>query len=417
MTLDLMSIGDVLLTGRGRIKGGLSMAHILTTHAGSLPRPKTLVHMLAAKAGGEEVSADALEREVEAASSAVIAKQIEAGVDIINDGEAGRESFFTYVRERMTGFGGQSVRPVMRDIVMYPSFMQHMLSVIAARQSVSLMAPPQAVGDVVYKDDRAITAECARLKRLLSGLRQMPAGAFMTAASPGIVAAAMENRHYASLTDYIAALGRALSVEYRSIVNHGFTLQIDAPDLAMERHTLFADKPLEEFLAFSRAVVAAINAAIEGLPREKVRLHVCWGNYNGPHECDEPIESLWPVLETAKVGGYVISLANPRHEHEIAFFQAGRLPKNSTLIAGVIDTTTNYVEHPKLVAERIVRAVEAVGDSSRVVAGTDCGFETSAGYVNVAEEVVWAKLRALSEGARLASAQLARRESRLPIPP
>ncbi len=379
---------------------------ILTTHAGSLPRPKALVHLLAAKAGGEEVNEATLVREIEAASAAVIAAQVESGVDIINDGEAGRESFFTYVRDRMTGFAGQGARQVMRDIVMYPSFMQHMLSVIAARQSVSLMAPPQAVGDVAYKDDGAIKAECARLKRLTDALVHKPAGVFMTAASPGIVAAAMENKHYATLGDYVAALGRALSVEYRAIVGAGFTLQIDAPDLAMERHTLFADKPLEEFLAFSRSVIAAINRATEGLPRERVRLHVCWGNYNGPHECDEPIENLWSVLETAKVGGYVISLANPRHEHEISFFKGGRLPKTATLIAGVIDTTTNYVEHPKVVAERLMRAVDAVGDPARVIAGTDCGFETSAGYVNVAEEVVWAKLRALRDGAALASRQV-----------
>ena len=384
----------------------MSANRILTTHAGSLPRPKTLVHLLAAKAAGEEVNHAALEREVEAASAGVIAKQIESGVDIINDGEAGRESFFTYVRERMTGFGGQGVRQVMRDIVMYPSFMQHMLSVIAARQSVSLMAPPQAVGDVAYKDEGAIKAECARLRRLTDGLSHKPAGIFMTSASPGIVAAAMENKHYASLGDYVAALGRALSVEYRAIVGAGFTLQIDAPDLAMERHTMFADKPLGDFLTFASAVVGAINQAVEGLPRERVRLHVCWGNYNGPHECDEPIENLWPVLEKANVGAYVISLANPRHEHEITFFKGGRLPRNATLIAGVIDTTTNYVEHPKVVAERLVRAVDAVGDPSRVIAGTDCGFETSAGYVNVAEEVVWAKLRALRDGAALASRQV-----------
>lgn len=380
------------------------MTRILTTHAGSLPRPKTLVHMLAAKAGGEEVNEAALEREVEAASAGVIAKQVESGIDIINDGEAGRESFFTYVRARMTGFAGQGARKIMQDITMYPSFLQHMLSIMAARENVSLMAPPQAVGDVAYKDDHAIKAECARLKRLAAAYK--PAGVFMTAASPGIVAAAMENKHYGSLADYVAAVGRALKVEYRAIVESGFTLQIDAPDLAMERHTLFSDRPLDEFLAFSRAVVAAINSAIEGLPRERVRLHVCWGNYNGPHECDEPIESLWPVLETAKVGAYVISLANPRHEHEIAFFRGGKLPKSATLIAGVIDTTTNYVEHPRVVADRLVRAAEAVGDPTRVIAGTDCGFETSAGYVNVAEEVVWAKLRALSEGAALASKQL-----------
>jgi 5-methyltetrahydropteroyltriglutamate--homocysteine methyltransferase len=216
----------------------------------------------------------------------------------------------------------------------------------------------------------------------------------------------MENKHYATLGDYIDALGDALAVEYRTIVAHGLTLQIDAPDLAMERHTLFADKPLGDFLSFAKAVVAAINRAIEALPRERVRLHVCWGNYNGPHECDEPLENLWPVIEGARVGGFVISLANPRHEHEVEFFKGGRLPKAATLVAGAIDTTTNYVEHPQVVARRLLRAVEAVGDPTRVIAGTDCGFETSAGYVIIPEDVVWAKLRALRDGARLASARL-----------
>jgi 5-methyltetrahydropteroyltriglutamate--homocysteine methyltransferase len=228
----------------------------------------------------------------------------------------------------------------------------------------------------------------------------------MTSPSPGIIAAAMENKHYKSIGEYVAALGKALSVEYRAIVHAGFTLQIDAPDLAMERHTLFADKPLSEFLEFSRAVIGAINLATEGLPRERVRLHVCWGNYNGPHECDEPIENLWPAIEKANVGGFVISLANPRHEHEISFFKGGVLPKHATLIAGAIDTTTNYVEHREVVAQRLQRAVEVIGDPSRVMAGTDCGFETSAGYVMIPEEVVWAKLRALRDGAALASARL-----------
>lgn len=379
---------------------------ILTTHAGSLPRPKTLVHLLAAKAGGEEVSETKLAREIEVVSAAVLARQVESGVDIVNDGEVGRESFFTYVRERMTGFGGHGARVPMRDITMYPSFLQHTMRILAAGESVSLLAPPQAVSAVAYKDDGAIKAECARLKRLLEALPSKPAGAFMTAPSPGIVAAAMENKHYETIGDYVAALGRALGVEYRAIVGAGFTLQIDAPDLAMERHTLFANKSLDEFLAFSRAVIEAINRAIEGLPRERVRLHVCWGNYNGPHECDEPIENLWPAIEKAHVGGFVISLANPRHEHEVSFFKGGRLPKSAVLIAGAIDTTTNYVEHPKVVAERLVRAVEAVGDPTRVIGGTDCGFETSAGFVTVAEEVVWAKLRALRDGAALASRQV-----------
>jgi 5-methyltetrahydropteroyltriglutamate--homocysteine methyltransferase len=381
----------------------MNAMRLLTTHAGSLPRPKTLVHLLAAQARGEAVDPAALETKIESATGQVVAKQIESGVDIVNDGEVGRESFFTYVRHRMTGFAGQGTRMPMRDIVMYQSFLHYLLRITAASESVSLLAPPQAVGAVAYRDASAITAECERLRRHLAASAAKPAAAFMTARSPGIIAAAMENKHYPTLGDYVDAVGTALAVEYRTIVDHGFTLQIDAPDLAMERHTLFADKPLPEFLSFAKAVVAAINRAIEGLSRERIRLHVCWGNYNGPHECDEPIENLWPVIEGARVGAFVISLANPRHEHEVDFFKGDRLPRNATLIAGAIDTTTNYVEHPHVVARRLVRAVEAVGDPTRVVAGTDCGFETSAGYVMIPEEVVWAKLRALRDGARLAS--------------
>lgn len=384
----------------------MSTRHLLTTHAGSLPRPKTLVQLLAAQSGGEEVDADKLEREVEAATAQIIAKQIESGVDVINDGEVGRESFFTYVQHRMSGFGGRGGRPIMRDIAMYPSFLQYILKVTAASESVSLLAPPQAVGDVSYKSDSAIKAECARLKRHVERLAKKPAGVFMTAPSPGIIATAMENKHYDSLDAYVEALGRALAVEYRTIIEHGFTLQIDAPDLAMERHTLFADKPLSDFLAFSKTVIAAINRATQNLPRERVRLHVCWGNYNGPHECDEPLEHLWPVIETGNVGGFVISLANPRHEHEVAMFKTKTLPRHAKLVAGVIDTTTNYVEHKEVVAQRLIRAVEAVGDADRILAGTDCGFETSAGYVMIPEEVVWAKLRALRDGAKLASERL-----------
>jgi len=343
---------------------------------------------------------------VEQAAAHVVAKQIESGVDIVNDGEVGRESFFTYVRHRMTGFGGMGARKPMRDIVMYPSYLEYALRVRAANESVSLLAPPQAVGEVTYKDARAIKHECARLRANLDALKQKPEGAFMTAPSPGIIAAAMENKHYDGLGSYIEAVGRALAVEYRAVVDAGFTLQIDAPDLAMERHTLFADKPLGEFLTFARTVVGAVNRATEGLPRERLRLHVCWGNYNGPHECDEALENIWPAIEAANVGGFVISLANPRHEHEVAFFKADVLPKGVKLIAGVIDSTTNYVEHREVVAARLQRAVDAVGDPSRVMAGTDCGFETSAGYVMIPEEVVWAKLRALRDGARLASERL-----------
>ena len=383
----------------------MTTQRILTTHAGSLPRPASLSAMHGARFRGETINLQQLEAEIETATQNIVAKQIESGVDLINDGEMGRESFFTYVQHQMTGFGGRASRKLMRDMTMYPTFLAALMRSTGTTE-VSLLTPPQAIGDVRYKNTQTVDAECARLARLLRAHGREPGSAFVTAPSPGIIAAAMENKHYASMSDYIDALAIALRNEYLAIHNAGFTLQIDAPDLAMERHTLFGDKPLNDFLDFARLVIAAITRATAGIPRERWRLHVCWGNYNGPHECDVALEDVWPVIALADPGALLISLANPRHEHEVALFRNGVLPANTTLVAGVIDTTTNYVEHPEVVAQRIERAVVAVGDPARVLAGTDCGFETSAGFPMVAEEVVWAKLRALRDGAALASQRL-----------
>jgi 5-methyltetrahydropteroyltriglutamate--homocysteine methyltransferase len=377
---------------------------ILTTHAGSLPKTRELSRLHAARAAGKADGTVDFDARVEAAEAAAIARQIESGVDILNDGEVGREGFFSYVRHRMTGFGGQSARPVMRDITMYPSFLEFIMQ--PRGEQVSLLAPPAAVGDVTYRGAASIAEDCARLKRLLAAQKGKYTDAFMTAPSPGIIAAAMSNQHYPDMESYVGALAKALAHEYRTIVEAGFILQIDAPDLAMERHTLFADKPLGDFLDFVRLVVRAMDGALENIAPDRVRLHVCWGNYNGPHECDVALADIWPEIAKARVGGYLLSLANPRHEHEVALFRDGILPKNATLAAGVIDTTSNYVEHPQVVAQRIERAVEAVGDPGRVQACTDCGFETSAGYVMIPEDVVWAKLRALRDGAALASKRL-----------
>lgn len=377
-------------------------SRIRTTHAGSLPRPASLVALHTARFRGESLDTAAFAEAIEAAASDVLAKQLASGVDVVNDGEVGREGFFTFVQHHMTGFGGRSDRPVMRDITLYPSFMKQMLGGMASEQ-VSLLAPPKAIGEVAFRDLSPVREECARLTRLLAARGRTPADAFVTAPSPGIIAAAMQNEHYPSLEAYIDAVGAALALQYRAILDAGFTLQIDAPDLAMERHTLFADKPLEDFLHFARRVLAAIARALDGVAPERVRLHVCWGNYNAPHECDVPLEDIWPVLANANAGALVLSLANPRHEHEIDFFRGNVLPPHMRLIVGCIDTTTNYVEHPKVVAKRLQHAAAVIGDPARILAGTDCGFETSAGYVMVAEEVVWAKLRALAEGAALAS--------------
>jgi 5-methyltetrahydropteroyltriglutamate--homocysteine methyltransferase len=228
----------------------------------------------------------------------------------------------------------------------------------------------------------------------------------MTAASPGIVAAAMENRYYGSQAEYVQAVAAALSVEYHYIASQGLLLQLDAPDLALERHTLFAERPLDDFLSWVSLVVAAINDAVAGIDSANVRLHVCWGNYEGPHTRDVPLVEILPLLYEARVGALVLSLANPRHAHEHKVFAEHPLPDHLTLIAGVIDTTTNYVEHEEVVADRIVRVAEAVGDPRRVIAGTDCGFDTSAGISDVAPSLVWEKLRSLRRGADIASSVL-----------
>jgi len=382
-----------------------SERHILTTHAGSLPRPPALVEMYVRLSRREPVDAVALAAAVEESTQQVLRQQLEAGIDVGNDGEQARESFFTYVQHRMSGFGGTSERPIMRDITHFPSYLALRLPDFS-RTQVSLMAAPKAVGEVRYVDRAALEGECALFQEVVREQDGRFVEPFMTAPSPGIIAAAMTNEHYPRLEDYVHAVATALRTEYEHIVAQGFVLQIDCPDLAMERHTRFADRPLAEFLAFMELVVGAINAALANVPRERVRLHVCWGNYNGPHVFDVPLEEIIARLYAARVGALVLSMANPRHAHEHRVLARHPLPPDMLLVAGVIDTTTNYVEHPEVVADRIERAAQAVGDSRRVIAGTDCGFETAAGMADVAEEVVWEKLRALREGADLATRRL-----------
>ncbi|HYD09490.1 MAG TPA: hypothetical protein VEA78_05255 [Acidimicrobiales bacterium] len=372
---------------------------ILTTHAGSLPRPASLAALHGRRSRGEAVDADELRREVEAATADVIARQAACGIDIGNDGEQARESFFTYVQHRMTGFGGSSRRPMFRDLAEHPDYLE-LLRARSERIKVSLTSAAAAVGSVTYRDTSELDAECALVA-------DAPfARTFMTACSPGIVAAAMENQWYSSLEEYVRAVADALSVEYRAIVSRGLLLQIDAPDLAMERHVLFADRPLREFLDWVTLVVDAINGALAGVDPSSVRLHVCWGNYEGPHTHDVPFEEIQPLLYEARVGALVLSMANGRHAHEHRAFARRPLPSSMSLVAGVIDTTNNYVEHPEVVADRLEVTVRATGgDPSRVIAGTDCGFDTSAGIGDVAPSLVWEKLRSLRAGADLAAAR------------
>lgn len=376
-----------------------SESRILTTHAGSLPRPATLAELHGRRSRGEPVDDQELDRAIAEATRAVVAAQVDAGIDIGNDGEQARESFFTYVQHRLTGFGDTSHRLLMRDLREHPDFLELALP-RRQRTKVNLMAAPAAIGEVRYRTTSELEAECALVA-------EAPfAQTFMTACSPGIVAAAMENRHYPSLEEYVQAVAAALRTEYRAIVDRGLLLQIDAPDLALERHTLFGDRPLADFLGWVELVIDAINTALEGIDPAQVRLHVCWGNYEGPHTHDVPLEEIQPLLYEARVGALVISMANARHAHEHKCFARRPLPDHMALVAGVIDTTSNYVEHPEVVADRIELVARAVGDPTRVIAGTDCGFDSSAGIGDVAPSLVWEKLRALRAGADRATARL-----------
>ncbi len=385
-----------------------STERILTTHAGSLPRTADLVKMMIALSTHQAIDAVAFEREVASSAQRCVAQQIACGIDVVNDGEQSRESFFTYVQHRLSGFGGESDRPVPRDITQFPTFLRLKIPDFS-RENVSLMHAPKAIGDVRHVNRGPIERECAALRSMLDA---RPPGAvteaFMTAASPGIVAAAMLNEHYASDDEYVLAVADAMRPEYEYIVSQRFVLQVDCPDLAMERHTSYANRPLAEFQRYVERNVAALNRALEGLPRDRVRVHVCWGNYEAPHDHDVPMEEILPLLYAAHGGAIVLPFANARHAHEWRCLERLPLPDDWLVVAGVIDTTTNYVEHPELVADRIEQVARAVGDPSRVLAGTDCGFDTSAGLGEVAEEVVWEKLRSLSAGAAIASERLFR---------
>jgi 5-methyltetrahydropteroyltriglutamate--homocysteine methyltransferase len=384
-----------------------SNSAILTTHTGSLPRPPALTRLYAARARGERVDEAEIDGVGKEAVRAIVRKQRDAGIDVGNNGEQQRDSFFLYLKARLSGLGGSWERPSRADVDRYPEFKRIWTEQHAARTQVSALGGlPTAIGEVRYLDDRAINDECRDFEVVLSESPGAFVEAFMCAPSPGILAMAVRNEHYDSLAGYLAALGKALAVEYEAIVKHGFLLQVDAPDLALERHITYKDRPVSEFVAFVEQVVATINQALQYVPRDRVRLHVCWGNSESPHDSDVPLEDILPALLKANVGGLVLPFANPRHAHEFRCFAKHPLADDQILVAGVIDSLTNFVEHPEVVADRIERVAAVIGDGSRVLAGSDCGFDTSAGWGRVAEDVVWAKLRSLRDGARLASDRL-----------
>jgi 5-methyltetrahydropteroyltriglutamate--homocysteine methyltransferase len=380
-----------------------SQDRILTTHVGSLPRSAELSDLLIRDEAGEAIDRAELSQLSENAVRHVVERQAACGVDVVNDGEQPRVGFQTYVAQRMKGFGGESKRPRPRDFTDFPAFAAWIGRRLPRRSKVS--NAPQAVAEIVYDDLGAAEQECRMFRTALSTLATPPVETFMTAASPGIIATTLLNAHYDSHEAYVFALARQMRQEYELIARN-FVLQIDAPDLAMERTVLFHDKTVPEFLAIAEMHVAAINEAVAGIPRDRIRLHCCWGNYEGPHVHDIPLADILPVLYGARVGALSLEFANPRHQHEYAALKKAGLPPEFMLLPGVIDTTTNYVEHPEVVANRICEAVDAVGDRSRVIASSDCGFGTFAGGELVSEDVVWTKLRSCREGADIATRRL-----------
>ena len=334
----------------------------------------------------------------------VVDRQLESGVDVGNDGEQPRVSFQTYVTSRMTGFGGEGKRPMPLETKLYPKWAELLKARRAARARV--YNPPAAVAEVKYEDFSGVEAECEGFRRCLAAADGEFLEPFMTAASPGVVTTTMMNHHYESHEDYLFAVAREIGKEYRYIAEQGYLLQIDAPDLAMERASFFQDLSIPEFQERVVQHIEAINVAIEGIPRDRVRLHSCWGNRDGPHTEDIALEYVLPHLLEANVGAICLPFANPRHSHEVDALGTRAIPGDLIVVVGVIESTNNYVEHPEVVKRRILDAARALGNRERLIAGVDCGFGTFAGDSFVAEDVVWAKLATLTEGAKLASEEL-----------
>jgi 5-methyltetrahydropteroyltriglutamate--homocysteine methyltransferase len=380
-----------------------SRDRILTTHVGSLPRNEALSELLVKREAGEAYDKGRFDQEMDRAVAHVVERQKAAGIDIGNDGEQQRVGFQTYVPARMSGFAGESKRRRGREFEEFPELVSYLLRRFphTSRQQNA----PECRGELRYLDIAPLQAEIARFKGIAAGAGAF-AECFMTAPSPGIISSTMLNAHYPSHQAYLDAIAREMKNEYQAIHRAGLILQIDAPDLAMDRTMMFRDLSDAEFVGACERGVAAINAGIDGIPREAVRLHICYGNWEGPHLHDIALEKILPALYQAKVGALSIEFSNPRHAHEYAALRAHPLPKDMVLIPGVIETTSNFVEHPQVVARRIEEAVAAVGDRERVIASTDCGFGTFTNREWVIEPAVWLKLKSLREGADLASARL-----------
>jgi 5-methyltetrahydropteroyltriglutamate--homocysteine methyltransferase len=382
----------------------LSRDRILTTHVGSLPRNEKLSDLLMAQEEGKTYDVKEMSDEMDKAVRHVVTQQMNAGIDIGNDGEQGRIGFQTYVPQRMTGFAGVSKRRRGREFEEFPELLSYLMRRFP-NPTKSQQGAPEAQTEIKYVDLKPITEETARFNKIANELGAF-SERFMTAASPGIISTTMLNAHYDSHDTYLDAIAQEMSKEYQAVHKAGLVLQIDAPDLAMDRVMMYRDLSDAEFIKRCERHVAAINKGIEGIPRDRVRLHVCFGNWEGPHIYDVALEKILPALYTANVGALSIEFSNPRHAHEYTALKKHKLPAHMILIPGVVETTSNFVEHSEVVARRIEEAVAAVGDRERVVASTDCGFGTFTKREWVIEPVVWLKLKAIREGADIASARL-----------
>lgn len=370
---------------------------VLTTHVGSLPRTQDVVDYIFARENGKDYDAAAFDACMSSAVSETVCKQAAAGVDIVSDGETSKISYATYVKDRYTGFDGDSPRNAPADLKMFPGFLQR----IADDGGTPQYARPMCVGEVKSKGQGELQKDIDNLKAAMAehGVDR----GFMNAASPGVISLFLQNDFYSTREAYLAALADAMKEEYETIVAAGLDLQLDCPDLALSRHMLFNDLSDDEFVRVANMHVEALNHALQDVPQDRVRVHICWGNYEGPHCCDIPMDKVFNTLMSTKSRYVLFETSNPRHAHEWTVFRdrKGEIPDDKVLVPGVVDTTTNFVEHPQLVAQRIERFTEIVG-SERVIAGSDCGFGTFAGFGAVDPDIAYAKLKSLSEGAALA---------------
>jgi 5-methyltetrahydropteroyltriglutamate--homocysteine methyltransferase len=376
-----------------------STERILTTHTGSLPRPDDLTRTMFAKEEGVPVDSGALAARIRSAVAEVVRKQVEVGVDVVNDGEYSKPSYATYVKDRLRGFGGASQPLQYRDLVDFPGMARR----VFGDPGRARRRAPACTDAVAVQDAEAARTDVANLRTAVAQVT--PQEAFLTAASPGVISLFFHNEHYPSHEAYLFAIAEAMKQEYETVARAGLVLQVDCPDLAMGRHIQFADLSLEEFRKMARLHVEALDHALAGVPPDQARMHLCWGNYEGPHHYDVPLADILDIVFAGRAGAVSFEAANPRHAHEWRVFENVRVPDGKLIVPGVIDSTTNFVEHPALIAERISRYARLVGREN-VIAGTDCGFGTWVGQAAVDPDIVWAKLASLAEGARLASREL-----------